>query len=88
MSQFYLKHLKCITLYLILLMNVVLRLNLPSFFPPMFKLHYGKHIILGLGSKMYKSVEAYKRYSNMLEKYLVLKILKLLLIQNFTDPLI
>lgn len=76
------KHLECLIPHLIILINVVLWLELPSFFLLIFKLHYNKHIILDLGNEKYHSVETNERYSNMLKKYLVLKILKLLLIQN------
>lgn len=55
----------------------------------MFTLHYNKRIVLGLVSGKYISVEAREGYSNMLlKKYVVLKILKLLWIQNFTELLI
>ena len=38
------------------------------FFPPYFKLHYNKHIILDLGSEKYNSVVTNERYSKMLKK--------------------
>lgn len=79
-SLLILKHLQCLTPYLIIIINVTLWLNL-LFYPSMFKLRYNKHIILGLVSEKYKPMEAYERYYNsLLEKHLVLKILNLLLI--------